>query len=179
MEILGYEARGKHIVLAILAFLVALAACGAILFRATCVKFVDNYELGYRFDRRDGKITRVGRTGYIVHLPILVDVHTVDLRPMQVCINANARVLNCKLVQFNPDGLETFLAWHGRANYEAPSSSGNTATSSSTSTSTTNFSNILMSYAFDGSGKNYPFLKVIRELKPEEAASETTAAIDP
>jgi hypothetical protein len=34
-----------------------------------------------------------------------VSIYTIDLRPMQVTINAN-RVLNAKLVQFNPKDLK-------------------------------------------------------------------------
>ena len=85
---------------------------------------------------------------------------------MQVCINANARVLNCKLVSFDPAGLDLFLSWHGRNDYSGPGVS----TAGTTTATASNLENILMSYAFDGSGKSYPFLKVIRELRPEEAA---------
>ncbi|MBP9687018.1 MAG: hypothetical protein KBD66_04440 [Candidatus Doudnabacteria bacterium] len=122
-------------------------------FYALFVDFVDNYELGYKYDARSGKVERIGRTGYVITWPFVVKVHKVDLRPMQVCNNANSRVLNCKLVQFNGDGLELFLSWHGRNDYSGDS----------------NLSDILRSYAYDGSGKAYSFLKVIRELKPEEA----------
>lgn len=142
--------------------LILLPIVGAICFRSCCVTFVDNYELGYRYDLRTGQVSRVGRTGYVLHYPLIIKIHTVDLRPMQVCINANSRVLNCKLVQFNPDGLETFIAWHGRDNYDGGSASMSGSVTGS-------FNNILMSYAFDGSGKTYPFLTVIRELKPEES----------
>ncbi len=173
VEIFDLEIRKSWLTLGAFALFILFSG---ICFRGCCVKFVDNYELGYRYDRRDGTITLVGRTGYVLYPPIVVDIHTVDMRPMQVCINANARVLNCKLVQFDANGLETFLNWHGRADYDAPTSSGGGDATSSTTTHTTQFSNILMSYAFDGSGKNYPFLKVIRELKPEEAASPTAMA---
>lgn len=125
----------------------------AILFRGCCVDFVDSYELGYKYDSRNGQLSRIDHTGYVVHPPMVVEIHTVDLRPMQVCINANSRVLNCKLVEFNQAGLEVFLSWHGRAEYTASA-----------------LNDILKSYAYDGSGKSYPFLHVIRELKPEEAA---------
>lgn len=133
--------------------------------RIFCVNFVDNYELAYKYDKRTGQIERIDRTGYVVTPPFLVAVHSVDLRPMQVCINANARVLNCKLVQFDPDGLELFLSWHGRNDYD-----GGVYTSRDGQPSGGNLNQILMSYAFDGSGKTYPFLKVLRELKPEEVA---------
>lgn len=139
----------------VLGAIVAVLVVLAVLFRMTFVNFIDNYQIGYKFDTRDGKITILSETGYVVNPPYLVKVHTVDLRPMQVCINANQRVLNCKLVQFNKEGLDLFLSWHGRTDYE-----GN------------NLNEILKSYAYDGSGKNYPFLTIIRELKPEESVPE-------
>jgi hypothetical protein len=140
------------------------------------VTFVNNYEVGYRYDKVQGQLTHVGRTGYVVHLPIVTEVHTIDTRPMQVCINANARVLNCKLVQFDPAGLDQFVAWHGRNDYDNdPGQNGTPSTLNS----------ILMSYAFEDSGRcgtdpahsNYSFLKVIRALKPEEAAPVGTVSV--
>lgn len=155
--------------------IIVLALIGLGVFRAGWVNFVDNYQMAFKFDTRSGKmeILTVQRPdaagamkiewqrGYIVTPPVLVNVHTVDLRPMQVCMNANQRVLNCKLVEFNPAGLQIFLDWHGRNDYEGPGSGANAAKE-------TPFSEILKSYAFDGSGKGYPFLTVKRELKPEE-----------
>jgi hypothetical protein len=135
-----------------------LLVLGAIFFRSCCVTFVDSYELAYRYDLRNGQISRVNRTGYILHAPFVVDIDTVDLRPMQVCINANSRVLNCKLVAFDEAGLELFLSWHGRGNYRGVTSMGESG----------NLNAILMSYAYDGSGRAYPFLKVLRELKNDE-----------
>lgn len=132
----------------------ALLIVSVIFFRGCCVTEVDSYEVGYRYDLRTGQINRVAHTGYVVHAPLVVEVHTVDLRPMQVCINANSRVLNCKLVQFDPVGLELFLSWHGRKDY----SGGDGGTLNA----------ILMSYAYEGSGRNYPFLRIIRELKADE-----------
>jgi len=145
--------------------LAALALIGSIIFYMFFVDFVDNFQLGYKFDSRNGQTSVLERTGYWVTPPFVVKVHHVDLRPMQVCINANQRVLNCKLVQFNKDGLELFLSWHGRDDYDAPSSGSN-----SSGGATTTFSEILKSYAYDGSGKSYPFLTVVRELKPEESS---------
>lgn len=145
--------------------LVGLVLFAGIFFRSCFVNFIDNYEMGYKYDLRTGKIEVLNRTGYVVTPPVVVKVHTVDLRPMQVCINANQRVLNCKLVQFNPAGLELFLSWHGRDDYEGP---GNVGGSTTSGYGTTPFSEILKSYAYDGSGRTYPFLTIIRELKPEE-----------
>lgn len=127
-------------------------------------RFVDNYELGYKFNATSGELTRLDGSGYHWRRPIVDSIHTVDLRPFQVCISANQRVLNCKLVRFNPDGLETFLEWHGRDNYYLSGSNN----SSSSSTSTGSFEDIMRSYAYDGSGRTYPFLIVIRELRNDE-----------
>jgi len=149
---------------------VALAFVSLLGFRVLCVNFVDNYELAYKYSTRTGQIERLNRTGYFVTKPLLEKVHSVDLRPMQVCINANARVLNCKLVQFNPDDLEIFLQWHGRNNYNGDAGSTNQG-----GQTMGNLNQILMSYAFDGSGKTYPFLKVLRELKPEDAMPQNQA----
>lgn len=144
--------------------MLALALVGLIGFRILFVDYVDNYQLPYKFDARTGTITILPEPGYQVTPPFVVSVHHVDMRPMQVCINANQRVLNCKLVQFDPKGIELFLSWHGRNDYNGP---GNGTQQGS---GTTTFSEILKSYAYDGSGKNYPFLRIIRELKPEEAS---------
>lgn len=154
--------------------LIVLAACGVSIFRIGFVNFVDNYEMAYKFDARTGTLEilsetkMVGETkemmwqhGYFVTPPFVVMLHTIDLRPMQVCINANQRVLNCKLVQFNPAGLDLFLEWHGRNDYSGP-----------VDKSTGNLGEILKSYAYDGSGKSYPFLTVLRELKPDEVVQK-------
>lgn len=158
MELSRWMKMGIGItVLTILSLLVLIA------FRISFVNFVDNYELGYKFDTRTGQITILKESGYYVTPPLIVQIHTIDMRPMQVCINANKRVLNCKLVQFDPAGIETFLAWHGRGDYSSYTNDAGVSF----------FAEILKSYAYDGSGKNYPFLKVLRELKPEEAARAT------
>lgn len=131
----------------------------AIIFRIGFVTFVDNYELGYSYNSITGDMKLLDRQGYIFAFPFVMNVHTIDLRPTQVCINANSRVLNCKLVQFNPDGWKLFVDWHGRDDYY--NSNMNSPTSG-------NLNQILMSYAYEGTGKEYPFLKILRELKSDE-----------
>lgn len=129
----------------------------ALIIRGMFFTFIDNYEFGYRFDTRTGElhplINKDGslRQGYIFSYPFVEKVHTIEMRPMQVCINANSRVLNCKLVEFNPEGFETFIAWHGRGDY-----------------SQANLKDILMSYAYDPSNKEYSFLSIKKELKNED-----------
>ena len=128
----------------------------ALMFRAMFVTFIDQHEFGYKFDKRTGVVTPINRTGYVVEWPIVVAVHTIDLRPMQVRINANSRVLNAKLVKFNPAGFRLFIKWHGRADYDVPA-----------------LEPILMSYAYEGTESKevlmakYPFLIIDKELKSE------------
>lgn len=162
--------------------LVVIGVIGLVGFRVLAVDKVDYHEFAYRWDLLDGgkvtPITRIGddgkpldRSGYVITWPIITKVHTIDLRPMQVCISAIQRVLNCKLVQFTPtgigvdddgkstDGFRLLLKWHGRANY---------TNDGGTRENPTIFNQILMAYAYEGSGHHYPFLRIIRELKPEE-----------
>ena len=139
-------------------FLLIVLALGRMLF----FNFIENYELAYKFDKNLGTIEVLKnkdgslQKGYIYSYPFVVSVHSIDLRPVQVCItgdmSTNGRVLNCKLVEFNPDGLDTFIEWHGRDNY-----------------SNTSLESILKIYAYDGSdGKKYPFLTILKELKTDD-----------
>jgi hypothetical protein len=66
---------------------------------------------------------------------------------MQVTINANNRVLNAKLVQFNLRDLKHLLLGMVN-NYEQ-----------------INLKDILMSYAYDPTNKSYDFLTILKELK--------------
>lgn len=148
-----------------LVVLLVLAIVGGLGFRMFAVTEVDSYELGYRYNRLSGRTTRINRTGYIPHWPLLETVHTIDLRPLQVCINGNARVLNCKLVRFNPEGLDTFLNYHGRDNYDA-----------------SQLRPIMLSYAYEGTGRQYPFLTIMNELRSDSAPPSATvpaAALTP
>ena len=140
--------------------------------------YVENYQLGYKFSALDGKITVLDRPGYHRRTPWVDSINTVDLRPTQVCINANSRVLNCKLVRFNPDkeheyqGLLTFLSWHGRGDYDISSTS-------SIEQSTGGLNDILKSYAYDGNARSYPFLTILRELRADEPLPVSTIPAQP
>ncbi len=129
-----------------------------IAFRLMFVTFVENYELGYLYDSRTGSLELLNRTGYILQPPFVVSIHTIDLRPMQVCLNANARNLNCKLVKFNPEGFQTFISWHGRNDYRG----GNC--SSLDGDGCGNLGKILSSYAFDPNKTAYPFLTEMESM---------------
>ncbi len=129
-----------------------------LLFRLIFVFFVDNYELGYEFNKIDGSITELDRTGYFIINPITKVIHTIDLRPMQVRIEANNRVLNAKLVQFDREGFNQFISLHGRGDY------------SNSGTSGIGLANILMCYAYENYGNlnsdsiiesKYHFIKIL------------------
>lgn len=135
------------------------------LFRLISMDFVENYEVGYMFDRRTGEITKLNRTGYFVTWPIVVQIHTIDLRPGQVCMNANARVLNCKLVRFNVDALDTFIQWHGRG-------AGSGATG--------DIYEILKSYAFNvNEGRDCPFLTILDDMRRKPVGQAGQEGIPP
>lgn len=141
----------------------------ALMFRVLCVTFIDNYEFGYQYDYASGELKEVHKKGYVFAAP-WVSICTIDLRPMQVCINANSRVLNCKLVEFDTAGWKTFVSWHGRDNYENSTQQGSNGGGSG------KLNDIMLSYAYDGSGKTYPFLHVVRELKPDDQPKVTQTA---
>ena len=130
-----------------------LSFIGFLVWWAFWVKFVDNYEYGFVYDKYTGKIEPVGKTGWVVRTPWRYSVHTIDIRPYQVQISANERVLNAKLVSFNPKGIDTFVAWHGREAGE----------------NKTALLEILKCYAFDvEGGVDCPFLNVQKQLTPAQ-----------
>lgn len=155
------ELMGKFLLTMIVLFVVLFI--GALVFRIGWVSFVDNYELGFTFNRFNGEIKPLYRTGYIVRWPIKYVIHSIDLRPYQISITANfgadtsygvpSRVLNAKLVRFNPNGLMTFVAWHGR----------------DAGDDLNNLKEIMKCYAFDKEdGKDCPFIVVLSELNPSQ-----------
>lgn len=119
------------------------------------VTHVDAHEMGFTFNRWTGEIKEVDKKGWVVRNPVVYGVHTIDLRPFQITITADLavseRILNAKLVQFNPDGLNEFVAWHGR-------NGGKTRT---------RFVEIMKCYAFavDG-GESCPFITVSQHVEP-------------
>lgn len=139
---------------------IAVALLGFWIFWANWVHYVDKHEFGFVFDKFTGRIEVVQHSGYVVRNPFRYDVNAIDLRPYQVSITAdlgvNQRILNAKLVRFNPKGLDSFIAWHGQ-------SAGNNVGT---------LKEILKCYAFDREeGRDCPFLIVVSELAPAQAAS--------
>ncbi len=134
--------------------LVAVLAL-ALLWYATFVTNIDRHELGFSYDRFTGQIETFDRFGWWVRTPIRYSVHAIDTRPYQISISANQRILNAKLVRFNPNGLSKFIEWHGR----------------SAGDDHNNLLEILKCYAFDrDDGKDCPFLEVVSEIAPSQGA---------
>lgn len=130
------------------------------IFWANWMHFIDRHEFGYVFDKFTGRIESIQHSGYILRNPFRYSVNKIDLRPYQVSITADIalgqRILNAKLVRFNPAGITTFIAWHGR-------DAGNDVTS---------LKEIMKCYAFDRQeGRDCPFLIIVSELAPDQAAS--------
>lgn len=134
----------------------------SIFFRLAFVNFIDQHEVGYKFNMVTGKMEVLRDKGYIVTSPLTL-VNTVDIRPFQVCISGKSRVLNCKLIRFNPgpngEYLLKFISLHGRSDYSAFSISD-------ASQSETDMYKIMMSYAYesDRDSISYPFLEIIKEI---------------
>lgn len=139
----------------ILGGIIAVLLVGTVLFFITCMTFVDKHELGFTFDRFTGEIKQVDHSGWVITPPIRYSVNKIDLRPYQVSISANERILNAKLVRFDPAGLDTFIAWHGR---EAANN-------------LEDLKEILKCYAFDKqNGADCPFLIIDNEISPDQGA---------
>jgi len=123
------------------------------------VTFVDNYEFGFSYDKFTGQIHPLEHTGWVIANPFHYSIHAIDTRPYQVSITANLstanqRILNAKLVSFNPAGLATFIAWHGRASGDKVEE----------------LKEILKCYAFDREeGRDCPFLTVVSVLAPSQS----------
>jgi len=142
----------------------------------SCFSHVDNYEGAYMFDSRTGQTNAlisldkegvvIPKQGYIFSYPIIQSVHTIDLRPMQLCIRANfgtfQRVNNCKLVQFDFNGYRKFISWHGRSSY-----------------GTETLEKILMAYAYDEHDKGeYTFMKILEDHGDLKPITIDTTSID-
>jgi hypothetical protein len=129
------------------------------------IHHVENYALGYTFDRFEGKIEKLDRTGWFYKMWPRYKVYEIDLRPHQIALNANQRVLNAKLVQFDPKGLDTFVKWHGAGAGQANDGM------------TDNLFEILKCYAFNvNDGRDCPFLIILDEMEQKVIQAPEAAA---
>jgi hypothetical protein len=134
--------------------ILVLGGIGGCSYRAFWWTNVENYNIAYRWDKSDGSITRISHTGWCRVTPVITEIYTIDSRPMQIRIEANNRVLNAMLVQFNPEGANDFFGKHGLDNYDQAK-----------------LGEILKSYAYEGVASvsynrdslqlKYKFLKIL------------------
>lgn len=132
-------------------------------FRLMWVTRVEIHEAAYNVKWLTGELEVFTNSGWVVRAPVLNSVHCIDLRPVQLTISANQRVLNAKLVRFDIKGIKTFIEWHGRG---AGSMGG--------------MEEILKCYAFDSvNGADCPFLEVIQEIAPNQGIlSKSTNSVE-
>ena len=128
-----------------------------LLFLLTCIwvgvslHHVKKHELSFTFHRIGGEIEQVSDSGWIFRNRFTYALHKVDLRPFQVSIEANKRILNAMLVRFDPKGLNEFIRNHGQ----------------DAADDEVTFKEILKSYAFDeNGGTTCLFLIVEKSLSP-------------
>lgn len=133
---------------------------GAFLFYVFCLNHVEPQEIGISYDSLNGEVTVQRHPGWYVTSPF-TRVATVETRPFQVCLNAGARILNCKLIRFNPDGAAEFVKLQGFHYWNGPSNCNNNPGCSSTE-----WSRIMMGYAY--AERPYPFLEILEEIKPHK-----------
>lgn len=165
----------------VLAILAIGAICIFLVWRMFWVTSVDNHEMAFCWNRLTGKIEIIQQNGWVVRAPIVNSVHTIDLRPYQIQIvadiqknasgssrnsgnNVGARILNAKLVRFNPSGLKTFIEWHGR----------------DAGDNLSQMLEILKAYAFSkDEGRECPFLTVISDITPKQNATTPLQPLNP
>lgn len=153
----NFISNSKEWIIGTIIVSVVVAFIGFLIWYGAWVNFVENYEYGFSYDKFTGKVKQVEHSGWIVANPWAYTIHKIDMRPYQVSISANARILNAKLVRFNPAGLATFIEWHGR----------------NAGDNVLNLQEILKCYAFDrDEGRDCPFLEVVSVLAPSQAPNQ-------
>lgn len=148
----------KKLIVVLVIMLASLVSYG-IYFLFT-LDYVENYSYAYGWNQFTGERIKLDkRCGWFSTTPIKIKIKSVDLRPVQVCIKGTGdmsdRVLNCKLVRFNINGLDDFIKRHGIQDY--PMSS---------------VQDYLRVYAYDqilnsNLEKEYPFLIIEKDMNHE------------
>jgi hypothetical protein len=119
----------------------------AFLFYCFFLNHVDINEIGIAYNSIGGKVWIQDRPGWYLTSPF-VEIATVTTLPLKVTIPSEAKVINTKIVRFNPAGVDEFIRMQGFSYF-----------------SNQGLENILMGYAF--SGEKYSFLEVMQENSPE------------
>jgi hypothetical protein len=136
--------------------LVIAAVVLNILFYFFCLNHIGPASVGIAYNALNGEVTSQKHAGWYITSPF-VRVASIDTRPTQVCLNAGTRILSCKLIEFVPEGAEEFVKLQGFRYYDGA------VVNNSCHDCNSDMYHILQGYAF--SGREYPFLRVIEELK--------------
>ena len=149
--------------LEILTTAIVVAIIAAIIYIGSCFHRVEKHECGFVFNRFTGEIQPLDRQGWFIRMQPKYTIHAIDCRPYQIRITADTnvgeRILNAKLVRFNPKGIDEFVRCHGR----------------DAGDDVKKLCEIFKCYAFapDG-GVNCPFIEVMSETKPTTQQPEKT-----
>ncbi len=122
-----------------------------LLFYLSFLNHVAINEIGVAYNSIGGKVWVQDHPGWYITSPT-VQVAVIPTIPLRVTIPSEAKVINTKIVRFNPKGVDEFIRLQGFSYF-----------------SDQGIENILMGYAF--SGQKYPFLDVLQESGGENATS--------
>jgi hypothetical protein len=162
-KIIGYFVDNWPVIIGAIVTIGLIGLLMAGSFRVIFCTFTDNYHMAYEYNTFTGELKVLEGSGYWVRNPIKYKIHSIEMRPMQVTVlkggigngvgngtgGIGRRILNAKLVEFNPKGFDTFMKWHGRGAGETQAE----------------LAEILSCYAFDvDGGKDCPFLTVKNQL---------------
>lgn len=136
-----------------------LAALGVLIlacfiFYCACLNHVGINEVGVAYNSIGGNVWVQAHPGWYLTSPT-VEVANITTLPMKVAIPSEAKVINTKIVRFNPHGVDEFIRLQGFSYF-----------------SDQGMENILMGYAF--SGKSYPFMDVLQEAGAETFTAPTS-----
>lgn len=120
-----------------------------LIFYVLFLNHVEINEVGIYYDSMSGQTWKQTTPGWYVTSPLTYEVNITTL-PLLVTIPSNAKIINSKMVRFNPDGVEEFIRLQGFG-WGLHSS----------------LDNILLGYAF--SGREYTFLDIVQTATPESA----------
>lgn len=112
-----------------------------------CLNHVDINEIGVAYSSVSGKVWIQRTPGWYITSP-LVRVAYLSTLPKKVAIPSDARVINTKIVRFDPRGVDEYIRMQG---FEWGMDSSQ--------------ENILMGYAF--SNQRPPFLVIMQEAERE------------
>ena len=121
-------------------------------FYLACLNHVDINEIGVAYNSVGGKVWIQDHPGWYLTSPT-VEVATITTLPLKVEIPTEAKIINAKMVRFNPAGIDEFIRLQGFSYFTNQSMQSN-----------------LLGYAY--SGRQFPFLEVIQDIGTENVTTK-------